>query len=274
MRVLGVVGDDDADLVKRLARCCRDRGRTAVVTRGDTDLVRAASDTDGSRVETDTEAYDEWVLGPDGWRATTTEPRDVSDLLDRLAETYDYALLGGFPDARVPAIVVGDVDPAGEVLGRVDRPADVSAAAVLDDLEGAREWESLASLVAAVTDLPAADRAGAVATFTGRVRTRDGPDDTPTERLEFDYHEAGMDRQMAAIRSDLADREGVHAVRLHHRTGTVEAGEDIVFVVVMAGHREEAFRAVSDGIDRLKDEVPLFKKEVTVADSYWAHEDC
>jgi molybdopterin synthase catalytic subunit len=43
-------------------------------------------------------------------------------------------------------------------------------------------------------------------------------------------------------------------------------------VVVLAGHREEAFRTVEDGIDRLKAEVPLFKKEVTVSDEFWAHQ--
>ncbi len=59
---------------------------------------------------------------------------------------------------------------------------------------------------------------------------------------------------------------------LHHKTGVVEAGEDIVFVVVLAGHREEAFETVSDGINRLKAEVPLFKKEVTVEESFWVHE--
>ncbi|PSP51682.1 molybdopterin synthase, partial [Halobacteriales archaeon QH_3_68_24] len=67
-------------------------------------------------------------------------------------------------------------------------------------------------------------------------------------------------------------RDGVHEIRLHHRTGVVESGEDIVFVVVLAGHRREAFRTVEDGIDRLKDEVPLFKKEVTVEETFWSHE--
>jgi molybdopterin synthase catalytic subunit len=58
---------------------------------------------------------------------------------------------------------------------------------------------------------------------------------------------------------------------MHHRTGVIEAGEDIVFVVVLAGHRREAFRAVEDGIDRLKDEVPIFKKETTEAEEFWVH---
>jgi molybdopterin synthase catalytic subunit len=51
----------------------------------------------------------------------------------------------------------------------------------------------------------------------------------------------------------------------------IEAGEDIVFVVVLAGHRREAFRAVEDGIDRLKDEVPIFKKEATESETFWVH---
>ena len=52
----------------------------------------------------------------------------------------------------------------------------------------------------------------------------------------------------------------------------IEQGEDIVFVVVLAGHRREAIETVEDGIDRLKAEVPLFKKEVTVEGEFWAHQ--
>ncbi len=77
---------------------------------------------------------------------------------------------------------------------------------------------------------------------------------------------------MAALETDLETRDGVFEVELYHRTGIVEDGEDIVFVVVLAGHREEAFRTVEDGINRLKDEVPLFKKEVTVEDEFWVHD--
>jgi molybdopterin synthase catalytic subunit len=61
-------------------------------------------------------------------------------------------------------------------------------------------------------------------------------------------------------------------VLLHHRTGVIEYGEDIVFVVVLAGHRGEAFETVADGIDRLKAEVPIFKREVTVDEEFWVHD--
>lgn len=59
---------------------------------------------------------------------------------------------------------------------------------------------------------------------------------------------------------------------MHHRTGVIEYGEDIVFVVVLAGHRGEAFQTVEDGINRLKDEVPIFKKEVTTDEQFWVHD--
>ena len=67
-------------------------------------------------------------------------------------------------------------------------------------------------------------------------------------------------------------RDGVLRVLMHHRVGVVEDGADIVFVVVLAGHRREAFRTVEDGIDRLKDEVPIFKKETTTDEEFWVHD--
>jgi molybdopterin synthase catalytic subunit len=77
---------------------------------------------------------------------------------------------------------------------------------------------------------------------------------------------------MADIEAELADRDGVFEVLMYHRVGVIEDGEDIVFVVVLAGHREEAFRTVEDGINRLKDEVPIFKKETTTDEEFWVHE--
>jgi molybdopterin synthase catalytic subunit len=144
--------------------------------------------------------------------------------------------------------------------------------AVVDAVEAADPRETLDSLVARTLDHADSEFAGAVATFTGRVRRRDDPDDAPTEHLEFERYDAVAEQRMATIREELCDRDGVFDVRMHHRTGVVPAGEDVVFVVVLAGHREEAFETVSDGIDRLKDEVPLFKKEVTVDEAFWRHD--
>jgi molybdopterin synthase catalytic subunit len=144
--------------------------------------------------------------------------------------------------------------------------------ATIEKLEQTEPYETLPSLVARAKESARADQAGAIATFTGRVRQRDGTDDDPTEYLEFEKYEGVADERMATIREELKARDGVYEVVLHHKTGVVTAGEDIVFVVVLAGHRPEAFRTVEDGINRLKEEVPFFKKEVTISEEFWAHE--
>lgn len=274
MKPLAVVGPGDrAAAVDRLAaRLARD-GRVALVTG---DPTGAAAD--------DRTVATRYTLGDGRWHADGAG--DLDDVLDRLAPDHDYALLRDV-DAAVPRARVGRApdegdtgdDPApaargdaSRVLAVADDAASLDTDAVADALGDVRPHVTLESLVREVKRSPDADRAGAVATFTGRVRTRDSPDDTPTEFLEFEAHEDLAERRMDALRSDLEAREGVWAVRLHHRRGTVEAGEDIVFVVVLAGHREAAFRAAEDGIDRLKQEVPLFKREVTATGEFWAHE--
>jgi len=104
------------------------------------------------------------------------------------------------------------------------------------------------------------------------VRAKDSPDDARTEHLSFEKYEGVAEARLDAIRQSLTDREGVFEVLLHHRVGLLTDGEDIVFVVVLAGHRKEAFRTVEDGINRLKDEVPIFKKETTTDEEFWLHE--
>ncbi len=213
-------------------------------------------------------------LGADGdWTATGTG-MTVSDALDALASDCEYGVVTGVPDLRYPVVAVGsdDIDDHDDVLATVDRGSELAVDDLVTALEATEPHETLDSLVAHVKRSPKAELSGAIATFTGRVRAKEDPEDARTECLEFEKYEGVADERMAAIERELEDREGVLSVELHHRTGVVMDGEDIVFVVVLAGHREEAFRTVEDGINRLKDEVPLFKKEVTVEDEFWVHE--
>jgi molybdopterin synthase catalytic subunit len=273
MYVLGVVGDGAGALLTTLP----DELDGAVAT---VESLQTA----GGAGPTRPAAATAYGLAPDGAWVGAGDGASLDDLLDHLAPDHSYALLDGFPDATVPTVVVGTaaaededgdvepIDPAGDVVGRYDRPEAVDIPALLDALHRRDPHITLQTLVDRVETSPHADRAGAVATFTGRVRARDDPDDTETAYLEFErYDEVAADR-MAAIRADLEAREGVFEVRMHHRTGVVPAGDDVVFVVALAGHRREAFRATEDGIDRLKSEVPLFKKEVTADETFWVHE--
>ena len=260
MYAFAVLGDGaEAGLERLLAAL---DGRVGVVR---TDARRAAGDGGAAALA---RGDTEYVLD-DGWRASGDD-LPVSGAIERLAPDHDYAAVVGPTDVDVPRIVVdGDAEEAAVRAGSVDG-LDVDAA--VDAIHAADPYETLESLVATVKRSPAADRAGAIATFTGRVRARDAPDDDRTEYLEFEKYDGVAERTMRTIERELEERDGVLDVRLHHRTGRVDAGEDIVFVVVLAGHRREAFRTVEDGIDRLKDEVPLFKKEVTTDETFWVHD--
>jgi molybdopterin synthase catalytic subunit len=275
MKALGVVGPGagTATLIDRLADRLADRGSVGVV--GRLDGVPDADDVpddDGALVDGPPAAETTYELADDGGWVAAGGDASLDDVLADLAPGHDYALVGGFADSRLPKVVLGGRDHGGESLVAASDADAVDVDAVVDRLADTEPYETLESLVAAVERAPGAERAGAVATFTGRVRAKDHPDDEPTEYLEFEKYEGVADRQLATIREELEARDGVQAVRLHHRTGVVQYGEDIVFVVVLASHREEAFRTVEDGIDRLKDEVPLFKKEVTVDEAFWVHE--
>ncbi|MCD2202796.1 molybdopterin synthase [Halobacterium sp. KA-6] len=252
MQLHGIVGDDVDGVADRLADRLDERGRVGIVRAGDPDTPNRTTYTVG-----------------DGWTGAGGD-RSVDDVLDDLARDHDYALLVGFPDARVPQIAVGDAAVEDPAL-RVDAENPELDAAV-EAVEAADSFETLASLVAELKRSPRADYSGAIATFTGRVRALEDEDDEWTESLTFEKYDAVAAERTAAIREELEARDGVLDVRLHHRVGRIEAGDDIVFVAVLAGHRGEAFDAVEDGIDRLKAEVPIFKKEVTVEDEFWKHE--
>ncbi len=272
MQVLGLVGDSDSGttkLVERLVERCAGRVATVTHCTNSPDIDTEGKDTVRHRAAGAAETV---ALTDDGEWFATGESRSLTDTLDALAPDYDYVFVEGCSDASLPKVVLGEREAADPVLARFDSGEAADLEAILAALDERDPYITLETLVESVKRSPDEDRAGAIATFTGRVRARDGPEDPPTEFLEFERYDEVAQERMATLRRELEARDGVHAVRLHHKTGVVEAGEDIVFVVVLAGHRGEAFAAVQDGINRLKDEVPLFKKEVTVEEEFWAHE--
>ncbi|WP_440988699.1 molybdopterin synthase [Haloarchaeobius baliensis] len=267
MHVLAVIGPDDT-----ARRALRDRFVAALSADGTVATVERSVGSSPARADDRTDGVDTTVaVGSEGWLATGTD-RTVPDVVDDLAPTHDYCVLDDVSDANVPGVVLGDADHAGEVLASGESVDDVDVEAVVAALHDRLPHETLESLVERAKRAPGAEFSGAIATFTGRVRARDDPDDERTTHLEFETYQDVAAERMATIEAELEQREGVHEVVMHHRTGVVTAGEDIVFVVVLAGHRPEAFATVSDGIDRLKDEVPIFKKEATTDGEFWVHD--
>ncbi len=274
MQLLGVVGPSDSGkttLVERIVDRLSERGQVATIKR----MTHApAIDTDGKDTQRHRAAGAATTYGitdDDGWFATGEE-RTLDETLAELSTTYNYTVVEGYSEADLPQVVLGGRDHAGTAIARGEDADAIDVSAVVERIEELEPFESLESLVAEAKRAPEAERAGAIATFTGRVRAKDGDEDAPTEYLQFEKYDGVADDRMATISEELESREGVQRVLLHHRTGVIEYGKDIVFVVVLAGHREEAFRTVEDGINRLKDEVPLFKKEVTVDEEFWVHQ--
>ena len=200
--------------------------------------------------------------------------RSVMALLDSLASDYEYAVVAGLAHHRLPTVVIGDADtpPSAVVVDRAPTADDLDLDSLVDRIEDVEPHLTLETLVERIKTSPQADRSGAIATFTGRVRAKDSPDDARTEHLSFEKYDEVAAERLDAIKQELTEREGVFEVLLHHRVGLMADGEDIVFVVVLAGHRQQAFRTVEDGINRLKEEVPIFKKETTVDEEFWLHE--
>lgn len=274
MQVVGIIGPSGVGKTTTVERVLERLERTERVATVKHLTHAPEIDTSGKDTERHRSAGADVTVGiadEHGWFATGSSA-NLGDTLDRLAPSYDICLIEGFTEARLPAVVLGGMEYGGPVVARADVPDDLDIDQLVSDIQALEPYVTLESLVQEIKSSPRAERAGAIATFTGRVRRLDTPEDPPTDHLEFEYYEGVADDRLERIQTELADRDGVLEVLMHHRTGVIEYGEDIVFVVVLAGHRREAFETVEDGINRLKEEVPIFKKEVTVDDEFWVHD--
>ncbi|MEJ0000633.1 MAG: molybdenum cofactor biosynthesis protein MoaE [Verrucomicrobiota bacterium] len=105
------------------------------------------------------------------------------------------------------------------------------------------------------TDVP--PEAGAVVRFEGRVRGSE--DGRAIRALVYEAYQPMAERQMEKIVRELAARHPCLAVRVRHRIGEVPVGEIAIVVEALAAHRAEAFAVASAFMDRLKQDVPIWK---------------
>jgi molybdopterin synthase catalytic subunit len=111
---------------------------------------------------------------------------------------------------------------------------------------------------------------GAVVTFLGTVR--DLTDGKTTVALDYEAYPGMAEKKMAEIERDTRQRWPVGEIAMVHRLGHLDVGDVSVAVAVSCPHRAEAFEACRYAIDRLKELVPIWKKE-NWADgtSEWVH---
>ena len=100
---------------------------------------------------------------------------------------------------------------------------------------------------------------GAVVTFLGTVRDLTG--DRVTVALDYDAYPGMAEKKLAEIEQETRARWPVGGMMMVHRLGHLGVGEVSVAVAVSCPHRAQAFEACRHAIDRLKELVPIWKKE-------------
>jgi len=161
---------------------------------------------------------------------------------------WDAAVANGDEVAFIPP-VSGGAHGAGVLFELTSRPLD------------ARRMET------AVTH----KGAGAICTFTGIVR--DNSRGRAVTHLDYEAYAEMATAQMRKIADEIAEKWPEARVAMAHRTGRLEIGEPSVVVSVSTPHRAEAIAACRWGIDRLKESVPIWKKEHAADGTYWIEGD-
>ena len=100
---------------------------------------------------------------------------------------------------------------------------------------------------------------GAVVTFIGQIRDHDPDASGQVELLEYEAHPNAL-QILSRIASEL-EQDGSR-IAVSHRTGAVKVGEPALIACVASAHRALAFEVSSDLIERVKAEVPIWKRQV------------
>jgi len=128
----------------------------------------------------------------------------------------------------------------------------------------------LSRLIDYLSKHPRYREAGAIATFVGVVR--EDPvkgSDARVTHLEYEAYAEVALKRMREIREAILKRPGIVEVLIHHVIDKLDVGEPSLFVAVLGKHRGETFPALSETVERVKKEVPIWKKEFTTSNSYW-----
>ncbi len=126
-----------------------------------------------------------------------------------------------------------------------------------EDFSVGAEYEALAQGTAS----------GAVVTFVGKVRDMNLGDNVTGLSLE---HYPGMtEKALGEICQQAEQRWPLLDVRVIHRVGDLDIGDQIVFVGVSSAHRGAAFEACEFIMDYLKTKAPFWKKERTTEETRW-----
>ena len=123
-----------------------------------------------------------------------------------------------------------------------------------------------------VNDLVKRPTDGAVVTFDGIIRNNF--DGRPVRYLEYEAYATMAEKKLAEIGAEVQQKFAVGEIAMLHRIGRLEIGESSIVIAVAAPHRHAAFEACAYAMDRVKAEVPVWKKEFFVDGAdHWVNQN-
>lgn len=126
----------------------------------------------------------------------------------------------------------------------------------------------LQSLIKTVKENVKGKNCGSIVTFTGVVRGKT-PDGKTVESLEYEIFEEAARRALQEMSKALSLISGVLDVAICHRHGTFLPGDEVLYIVIATERSEVALDTLRLAVNRVKHEIPIWKKEHTTEGSYW-----
>lgn len=115
--------------------------------------------------------------------------------------------------------------------------------------------------------LAVADPYGAVASFVGTVRSPNLGE--AVQYIDYEGYEAMILTQMKVVADELRERFELGKVVISHRLGRLKPSEASIAIVISSKHRRAALEATQACIDRVKELLPIWKREVTADGEAW-----
>jgi molybdopterin synthase catalytic subunit len=129
---------------------------------------------------------------------------------------------------------------------------------------------TLDQIISEIKKNPEIYKSGGLACFIGIVRGIDENGDKVT-KLALEAYEEKANETLLQICNELIERDGIIDVHIHHIIDELDVSEDIVYVVVAGGHRQDLWSTLRDAVERFKEEAPIWKKEITLSGAQWIH---
>ena len=117
------------------------------------------------------------------------------------------------------------------------------------------------------TDYVLGDQNGAVNTFLGV--TRNSTDGRAVVKLEYECYLPMAQKKLEEIKNEAVRKWEISSVAIGHRIGTLDIGETSLVVAVSGPHRAAVFEVCQYIVDRIKEIVPIWKKEFFEDGAIW-----